>query len=74
MNTTLAIVIIVISVISYSVLDHAQDKKRNAIAALVERVDVLEKRVAFFEENIADIREDVCSSVPLPGQSGISND
>ncbi len=74
MNMTLAIVIIVISVISYSVLDHAQDKKRNALAVLVERVDVLEKRVAFFEENIADIREDVCPSVPLPGQSNDSND
>lgn len=74
MNMTLAIVITVLAVISFSILDHAQDKKRNALAALVERVDVLEKRVAFFEENIADIREDVCSSVPLPGQSSASND
>lgn len=73
MNMTLAIVITALAVISYSVLDHAQDKKRNALAALVERVDVLEKRVASCEENITDIREDVCSSVPLPGQSSASN-
>lgn len=73
MNMTLAIILSALAIIAYSILDHAQDKKRNALEALAGRVDVLEKRVASCEENITGIREDACSFVPLPGQSSASN-
>lgn len=80
MNMTLAIILSALAIIAYSILDHIQDKKRNALATLAGRVDALEKRIVpcekFIESEmgIGGKREDACSSVPLPGQSNDSDD